>query len=271
MSNATMKISVALSLFLLTNHIARCEEAAFQEVRRYDAADAVQAVAVDAKHFYAIANTSISKCDKDGTRLKRWTANKDFPLSHLNSGIVREGKLYCAHSNSPHFPETSSIEIWDAGTLEHISSHSLGIYEGSLTWIDWKDDSWWAVFAHYSGKANKDSLGRDNRWTTLVCFDAKWHRQAGWVFPSEVLKRFDPNSCSGGLWGPDGALYCTGHDRPEIYRLELPKAGSTLRLTNTFSAPITGQGIAWDVESKHLYGIDRKHRQVVVSRRRAPR
>jgi hypothetical protein len=98
-----------------------------------------------------------------------------------------------------------------------------------------------------------------------VRFDSKWHREAGWVFPNDVLKRFDPDSCSGGGFGPDGFLYCTGHDRGEVYRLTFPKAGPTLRLSQTLLAPITGQGIAWDMENKQLYGIDRKRKQVVVS------
>lgn len=244
---------------------ARGEEGSFQEIRRFDAPEAVQAVAVDAGHFYAIANAAIGKYDKHTGELRsRWKATEEFPLTHLNSGLVRKGKLYCAHSNYPHVPESSSVEIWDAKTLEHIGSYSLGIYEGSLTWIDWKDDSWWALFAHYS-KPGRSSDARDNRWTTLVRMDAKWRREAGWVFPDEVLKRFNPDSCSGGGFGPEGALYCTGHDRAEVYRLTLPKAGSTLHLTETLPAPITGQGIAWDKGPKHLYGIDRKRRQVVVS------
>lgn len=254
-------LMIALAAF----QAAIAEEETFKEIRRFDAPEAVQAVAVDADHFYAIANAAIGKYDKrTGELKKQWKASEEFPLTHLNSGLVRDGKLYCAHSNYPQVPESSSIEIWDAGTLEHIGSHSLGVYEGSLTWVDWKDDAWWAVFAHYS-KPGRSSDGRDNRWTTLVKMDSKWRREAGWVFPASVLKRLDPDSCSGGGFGPDGALYCTGHDRSEVYRLAFPKGGSILTLTQTLPAPITGQGIAWDMEHKHLYGIDRKHKQVVVS------
>lgn len=60
------------------------------------------------------------------------------------------------------------------------------------------------------------------------------------------LDRFAPQSCSGGGWGPDGRLYSTGHDRGEIYQLELPKASSTLVLTKIIPVEIAGQGIAWD-------------------------
>jgi len=61
-------------------------------------------------------------------------------------------------------------------------------------------------------------------------------------------------------------LYCTGHDHGEIYRLLLPKSGSTLQLTDTLQASITGQGIAWSPNGTLLYGIDHAKREVVVSR-----
>jgi hypothetical protein len=240
-------------------------EDAFSEVRRMKAAEAKQAVAADAEHFYAITNSQIGKYELESGRfVERWAASDDYPLKHLNSGIVRDGQLICAHSNYPQYPEASSIEVWDTATLQHIDSHSFGIYEGSLTWIDWKDDAWWAVFAHYSKGIEKGTTVKSTRWTSLVQFDINWHRQAAWVFPEEVLDRFEPHSCSGGAWGPDGALYCTGHDHAEVYRLTLPKAGSTLRLTHTFPAPITGQGIAWSHDGKYLLGIDRKKREVII-------
>ncbi|MBI1312986.1 hypothetical protein GC176_16980 [bacterium] len=237
------------------------------ELRRFDAAEATQAAAVDARHFYAIANSRIGKYDrKSGELVAQWQASDEYPLTHLNSGLVREGRLYCAHSNYPKSPNISSVEIWDVESLQHVDSHSFGIYEGSLTWVDWHDDSWWAVFAHYSGQKTDDPLVRDHRWTALVRFDAHWRRLEAWVFPNEVLDRFAPNSCSGGGWGSDGALYCTGHDHKEVYRLQLPQAGSTLVLTATLPAPVTGQGIAWDLERQLLFGIDRPRRQVVVGR-----
>lgn len=257
---------VALFTVAMTGHTLYGEEAAFIENRRFDAAEARQAVAVDAHHFYAIDNAAIGKYDRrTGKRVARWEAGAKSPLTHLNSGIVRDGRLYCAHSNYPHQPDTSSVEIWDAASLQHVDSHSFGIYEGSLTWIDRKDDSWWAVFAHYS----RQSAGipeRDHRWTSLVRFDSRWRRLEAWVFPPEVLDRFAPNSCSGGAWGPDGALYCTGHDHREVYRLKLPASGSTLVLQATLPAPFTGQGIAWDHAGQIILGIDRPGRQVIAAR-----
>lgn len=237
----------------------------FKEHQRFAAAEARQAVAVDEQHFYAITNRSIGKYRLDnGDAVRQWTASAEYPLSHLNSGVIQDGRLYCAHSNYPRVPEASSVEVWDADSLQHVDSHSFGIYEGSLTWIDWKDNAWWAGFAHYSNAAEKNAHRRDTRWTSVVKFDGQWRRLGGWVFPEELLQQLEPYSCSGGAWGPDGALYCTGHDRAEVYRLLLPRAGSELQLTHTLPAPIAGQGIAWSADGKYLLGIQRKQKEVVI-------
>jgi hypothetical protein len=236
------------------------------EIRRYSAPEATQAVAVDAQHFYAIANQVIAKYSKDNGRLvKRWTASPEIPLEHLNSGVVLQDKLYCAHSNFPAYPEASSIEIWDTATLEHVDTHSLGICEGSLTWIDWHDSAWWALFAHYTENVNDNPHSKDSRWTSLVRFDQQWRRTGGWVFPPKVIDRFEPHSCSGGSWGKNGLLYCTGHDRMELYELAFPTSGAMLRLRRTIAVPLTGQGFAWDRSQPGvLYGIDRALRQVIA-------
>ena len=240
-------------------------------VERIPSLEATQAAAVDESAFYAIGNSVLVRYDKtSGKEIARWEATDDRPLKHLNSGLVHDGKLYCCHSNFPAFPETSSIEIFDPESLQHLGTHSFGIYEGSLTWIDWHDDAWWAVFAHYSKKVNDDPLAKPHTYTSLVKFDSQWRRLEGWVFPENVLQQFAPHSCSGGRWGPDGRLYVTGHDLGELYVLEFPKAGSRLIWQETISVPITGQGIAWDFSgssatSLKLYGIDRKQRGIVVA------
>ena len=234
-----------------------------REARRYDAPEAKQAVAVDANHFYAISNSTIAKYDrKTGKRVADWRSSSERPLRHLNSGIIHDGKLYCAHSNYPQWPETSSIEVWDTESMTHVNTHSLGICnEGSLTWIQPIEDGWYAVFANYSKKVNDNPVAKSHQSTQLVRYDDQWRRTSGWAFPQTVLDRFEPHSCSGGAWGPDEKLYCTGHDLGEIYQLAIPKAGSTLVLTKTIGAPITGQGIAFD--DKQLWGIDRAKKQVV--------
>ncbi len=249
-------------------------------VHRFDATEAVQGVAVEpdaspGAAFFAIANSAIGKYDKrTGEKLGEWRSSEDLPLTHLNSGLVRDGKLYCAHSNFPQWPETSSVEIFDAHTLKHIESHSFGVYEGSLTWTDWRenddlpeDGAWWACFAHYSERVNNNPRALPSSYTTVVKFDREWRRIGGWVFPPSVIERFEPHSSSGGGWSPDGLLAVTGHDRPEIYLLALPHSGSILRHVATVRAPVTGQAIAWDRSIPGvLYGIDRTKRQVVVCR-----
>ncbi|NLS94284.1 MAG: hypothetical protein GXX96_19160 [Planctomycetaceae bacterium] len=257
----------AILITLCTAGVSFAAEPSSRVLHRFDAPEAVQAVAVDDAHFYAIANTVIGKYEKESGKLVgRWKASEETPLKHMNAGIVLEGKLYCAHSNYPHVPEASSVEIFDTATLEHVGSHSFGIYEGSLTWVDWHDDAWWAVFAHYSSKAGDDPFAKPTAYTSLVKFDPQWRRMAGWTFPEELLERFTPQSCSGGGWGPDGQLYSTGHDLAEIYQLELPEAGSTLVLKKIIPVEITGQGVAWDKSRPGvLYGINRAKKQVIVS------
>jgi hypothetical protein len=241
------------------------------EAAQFNAREAVQGVAVDDQHFYAIANSAIAKYHRPtGGLLVRWAASRDMPLKHLNAGVVRDNRLYCAHSNYPEFPPTSSIEVFSCETLEHVDSHSFGIYEGSLTAVDWHQGGWWCVFAHYSEKVNDDPLAKPHSHTSLVKFDSQWRRLAGWVFPEEVLQRFSPHSCSGAVWCSDGALYCTGHDRPEVYRLALPKSGSKLRLLSIEPVPFAGQGISCErglaaaARAEHLWGIVRQERKVIA-------
>ena len=247
---------------------AAAGEPKFAELRRFDAEEATQGVAVEGSSFYAIGNKTIGRYDKQtGERLARWEADREHPLTHLNGGVVVEGKLYCAHSNFPVMPATSSVEIWNAATLEHVGNHSFGIADGSLTWIDHHDGTWWACFAHYNPFGTAEPGQTDNRWTTVAKLNDEWQPQQKWVFPAAVLARFGAYSCSGGTWGDDGRLYCSGHDRSEVYAMRLPKAGATLVLDATIAVPIRGQGIAWDRSSPHtLFGIDRAKKQVVVCR-----
>ncbi|MES1262509.1 MAG: hypothetical protein ABUS49_12310, partial [Acidobacteriota bacterium] len=183
----------------------------------------------------------------------------------LDSGVIRDGTLYCAHSNYPGVPMISSIETWDTKTLRHSGSFSFGIFAGSATWIDFRDAFRYVTFAHYRGSS--DEPGRDAHWTTLIRFDAEWRQREAWVYPEEVVSRLGQMSISGGVFTPDGRLFCTGHDNPEIYILRFPEGGSTLVLEETISTMIHGQGIALDPSDPALlYGIDRPQRQIVVAR-----
>lgn len=101
----------------------------------------------------------------------------------------------------------------------------------------------------------------------MVKFDKKWKSIESWIFPEEIIQLFMPNSNSGAAFGRDGKLYCTGHDRQEIYIMEIPCTGFTLKHIKTIETPVPGQGIAFDHSEKHkniIYGIRRNENQVIV-------
>jgi len=237
-----------------------------REVKRYPAAEATQGVAVDREFFYAIGNHSVAKYDKkSGTRLAGWECPEGKPLTHLNGGIVHEGRLYCAHSNYPGAPMTGSIEIWDTKSMKHVGNHSFGIYAGSTAWIEHHAGSWYVGFAQYQKKGAEPN--RDPSWTTVLRFDQGWNRLEGWVFPDEVIRRFAGYSSSGGVIDAKRYLYVTGHDARELYVLKFPDAGSVLELIGTIPVTFPGQGIAWDrSDPGTLYAISKADRQVVVCR-----
>jgi len=238
----------------------------FEEIRRFEAPEAVQGVAVDERFFYAISNRAIGKYDKKtGQPVKKWADVPGGPFIHLDSGVVLDGLLYCAHSNFPAVPMTSSIEIFDTETLTHAGSHSFGIFGGSATWIDRRDGFWWVAFAHYAGSGGEP--GKGPVWTTLMKFDSDWRCAGGYAYPAPIIAKFGAMSNSGGSWGDDGLLYITGHDNAEMYALSLPRAGSVLSLERTLPAAAEGQGFAWDrSEPGVIYTILRSRKTVVVSR-----
>ena len=222
---------------------------------RIAAAEANQAVAADRRHLYAIGNHSIGKYDKrTGQRVAHWECERGKPLIHLNSGIVRDGLLYCAHSNYPAEPMVSSVEIWSTATLRHERTHSFGIMEGSATWIDFRRGEPWVTFVHY-GPRNVES--------SLVQFDPQWRRLQAFLYPPELIARQGKYAISGGFFLPSGRILCTGHDHPELYVLQFPSGGSVLELVETIPAPIRGQGIALDPGGATLFGIDRARREIV--------
>ena len=237
------------------------------EIHRFHLENTVhlQGVAVDKNYFYAINNTTISKCRKNnGKEVANWKGAERI-IKHLNSGVVIKDRLYCANSNFPDTPMTSSIEIFDVNTMKHISSHSFGIFAGSATWIDRNNGYWWVVFANYNDKHSFQ--GKDNRWTTLIKFNDDWQEMEAWVFPKEVLDAFSPNSNSGGNWSNSGNLYLTGHDKQELYVMQLPEEGSTLQLIRVIPTINPGQAFAIDHSVKNkeiLYAVDRHDNAVIV-------
>lgn len=238
--------------------------AAFLSLAAIAAPEAGQGVAAGPAHVYAIDNAEIGKYDKgSGKRVAHWRGDPAlFP--HINSCAVVKAELVCAASNYPAVPMASSIEIFDTKTLRHIRTHSLGRMYGSLTVLDWHDGAWWAVFANYDDRGGEP--GRDHRYTTLVKMDAGFRPLESWLFPDAVLERFAPKSCSGAAWGNDGLLYVSGHDRPEIYALKRPEAGTRLELVATLPVPTPGQAIDWDpVQPRTLWSIDRKAARMVAT------
>jgi hypothetical protein len=269
--------SIPLAALLLTALPALAEEAgppvgSSELIQRFQIKEARQGVGVDADAFYAVDNTVIAKYDKKtGTVIAKWEGDGDGSATHLDSAAVVDGKLYAAHSNYPAWPMTSSIEVWDAATMKHIESHSLGIERGSLTWLDRDANGiWWGAFANYNRVFDKSPIAYGNKYDTqLVRFDADWRVAEAWVYPDALVEKFDDMSNSGGAWGPDGKLYITGHDNPELYVMALPKIGSELKWVGTIPAEIAGQGFAFDHSQPGVvYGIIRKKEgsEVTVSR-----
>jgi outer membrane protein assembly factor BamB len=254
---------IAGAVLALVACAARAQEAPI-EVRRLDAAEARQGVAVDATHLYAIDNGRIARYDKaTGVKQAEWSGEAArFP--HLNSCLITGGELVCAGSNYSAIPQVSAVEIFDPARMTHKRTIALGMGIGSLTWIDRHDGFWWAMFANYDGKGGEPN--RDHRWTTLIKFDDQWRRLEGYALPAQVLERMAPYSSSGGGFGDDGRLYVTGHDRAELYVLEIPKTGgATLDYVTTMSVPFEGQAITWDpAQHRVLWGINRATRQVVA-------
>jgi hypothetical protein len=122
----------------------------YEELRRFPATEAGQGVVADAEFIYAINNHTIAKYKKTGgERLASWEGGNDGPIIHMNAGAILAGRLYCAHSNFPTVPMLSSVEIFDTATLRHVTSHSFGRTDGSLTWLDRRDGKWIACFVHY--------------------------------------------------------------------------------------------------------------------------
>jgi hypothetical protein len=105
------------------------------------------------------------------------------------------------------------------------------------------------------------------RRTKLVRYDDDWKETGEWKFPESVVQRFLPNSNSGGAFGPCGRLFVTGHDHAELYVLDVSADGGELKHVATVSAPIAGQGIAWDhADPGVLLGIVRARHEVVFMR-----
>jgi hypothetical protein len=228
-------------------------------LRVFHAPEADQGVAADARHFYVVDNTVIAKYDiASGKRVDEWVGPRNGLIRHMNSCLADIGKLWCANSNYSLTPMGSSVEVFDAGALDHVDSHSLGMLdEGSLTWFDRYRGGWIAGFAHY------DETGglpfKNHRFSSVVTFDADWRRTGGWLFPSTALDRMAPYAASGGAIGPDGWLYLLGHDRPEMYVVARPPMGPTLIHVATIDLEAEGQAFSWAQDgTRTIFTVDRR-------------
>lgn len=235
------------------------------DIRTYSAVEARQGAAADAVHFYAIVNYVIGKYDrKTGDLAGRWAGNRGGLIGHLNSCFVKGADLHCANSNHPHLPMASSIEVFDAKSMTHKESKSLGITEeGSLVWFDTYQDGWLAGFANYDDETGLTY--KDHTFAGIVVFDNQWRRRGGYAFPASMLSRMAPQAASGGALGPGGRLYVMGHDRPEMYVLDFPAMGPTMVHVATIKVPSEGQAFAFDpTEPQRVWAISRPRREVVT-------
>ena len=248
------------ALLFLINAATVMAAPSLKQIGEFVIPEANQGVGVDDRYFYAVDNQKIAKYEKKtGKLVKKWQGEKNGPIIHLDSAMLLDGKIYCAHSNYSEWPMTSSVEIWNADTMEHIGNHSFGINWGSLTWVDFYNGHWWMTFANYDRPFGPGKTPYGHKVTTqMVKFSADFKYLESWVLPKAILDRFEDMSNSGGSWGPDGYLYLSGHDPAEIYRMRLPKAGSVLELVDVIPMNIRGQGIAWDRSERGvIYGIVR--------------
>ena len=268
---APLFFTVAISMTAACSATERPELEA-ELLATYPAPNARQGVAVDGRYFYPVNNFSLSKRDRtSGELVAEWegVAEGD-PLTHMDSLMELDGRLYASHSNYPISPMTSSVEVWDADSMQHVATHSFGVNRGSLTWLDYYDGQWWGAFANYDKIQNgqTEPYGHTNN-TQVVRFSDDFVVVEAWTIPLEILDRMRPMSNSGGSWGDDGLLYLTGHDHGELYVMQIPEAGSELVWFATVKVPVMeGQGIAWDrtTDERILWGIYKKERQVLKLR-----
>ncbi len=235
-----------------------------EEASRYSAIEAGQGAAADSEYVYAIVNTAIGKYRKqDGLFMQRWASPRDGLVRHINSCYAASERLYCANSNFPEIPMASSVEVFDTKTMSHIESYSLGMLEeGSLTWFEPIPGGLIAGFAHYDEDGGLPY--KNHNYASIIRYDSDWRRTGGWMLPDTVISRMQPHAASGGGLGPDGLLYLTGHDRPEMYVLAAPQMGPKLIHIATINIDVEGQAFAWDKssDSRIVYGISRQNREV---------
>ena len=248
-----------LIMVLLSGPIAEPPESGltlkpgYKATRSLPAREATQAAAADRTSVYALSNTTIVRLDRTtGAELARATAPD---TRHLNSAVLHEGRLFCAHSNYPLRPEESEIRQYDPETNTIALFHRFDQPPGSLTWCLPRDGSWWCCFARY---------GVENHQTVLIRYDADWKETGRWFFPKAVVDDWDGMSASGAVF--DGATLLVSHHHVQVlYRLAIPDAPGSLTLGEALTCPFPGQGIAVDPADGGLVGIDRPSRRILFA------
>ena len=243
---AILGILILLYLFFYRKNCERITAS-----RIYDAKEAKQGVAIDSKYFYAINNNSIGKYSrKSGKRV----LYKKVPFKHLNGGKIVNGDLVVVN-NPAGKPEQNALIWLDPSNLQVVDVMQMSFIQGSLTWFDWAWDKWWVCDARY-GKKVKD--------TTIYCFNEQWEPMGFWKIPKSLVGDLEPYSLSGGAWFGDH-LYVSGHDKPEMYLLELPKDKLHAKLIQTVQVCFDGQGFVFERGKGKIYvwGIRRDDSVVV--------
>lgn len=83
---------------------------------------------------------------------------------------------------------------------------------------------------------------------------------------TELLARIAPYTVSGASWTGNGVLALTGHDRPEVYLVTVPRQQSAVKLTRAVTVTTEGQAIDWDPRRRQaLWSISRRDRALVLS------
>lgn len=213
---------------------------------------ATQAAAADEKVVYAVSSTTVAMYDRASGKL---IATSEGKAEHLNSAFIWKGKVYCAHSNYPKKPDTSEIRVFDPETKKLTVFHDFKNPPGSLVWNVHDGKHWWCCFAHYKG---------DNAQTILIQMTDDFKELHRWTFPKMVVDDWDGMSASGGVWDGD-TLLVSHHHYKVLYRLRVPKGGKELEFVEALACPFPGQGIATDLKTGGLIGIDRVERKVVFA------
>ena len=108
----SIKIMYLTFMIILLSSICWSGNRKFKEIKRFDVKEARQGIAVDDKYIYIVGTRQIGKYDKKTEKLVGyWKDEEDGQIIHLDSGVIVDGKLYCAHSNYPDIPMTSSVMV----------------------------------------------------------------------------------------------------------------------------------------------------------------